>query len=93
MEFKVDQWKQEELNDVKEQIERLVKKLEERDRAARELLQVNKAKKDKYKRRCFELEKQMNDMKIESPRFVENREYHLKMLSLDQEYDFRQPLP
>lgn len=38
LEAKVDQWKQEELKEVKDQVEKLVKKLEERDRAARELI-------------------------------------------------------
>lgn len=85
LEAKVDQWKQEELKGVKDQVEKLVKKLEERDRAARELITVNKAKKDKYKRRCFELEKKINEVRAKSPRFGQANEYHMRMLSLDQE--------
>ena len=85
LEAKVDQWKQEELSEVKDQVDKLVKKLEERDRAARELIQVNQAKKDKYKRRCFELEKKLNEVRAKSPRFGEVNEYHMRMLSLDKE--------
>ena len=80
LEAKVDQWKQEELKEVKDQVEKLVKKLEERDRAARELITVNQAKKNKYKRRCFELEKQINEVKAKSPRFGQGNEYRMRML-------------
>ena len=76
LEAKVDQWKQEELNEVIDQVDKLVKKLEDRDRAARELIQVNQAKKDKYKRRCFELERKLNEVMAKSPRFGVANEYH-----------------
>ena len=59
-------------------------KLDERERAFRELLVVNNAKTDRYKKRCMELESQITKQKVESPRFGD-MDYYRKMLSLDQD--------
>jgi len=59
----VDKWRREELQDVQEQASRLMAKLEERERAHRELIHVQNIKKQKYKRRCFDLEKELLDLK------------------------------
>ena len=53
-----------EMQGVRGEIEKVEVKIKERDRANKEMLEIIKAKKDKYKRKSFQMMVELREMKM-----------------------------